>query len=63
MSKQRTVGYRKYVKRDTVPEIYTIYKNQYLYELIEECLHNIERECDLVRDEEKLKKLEKSKEM
>jgi len=56
MSKRRTVGYRKYVKRDTVPEINTIYKKEYLYELIVECLYNIEIECDLVRDEEKLEK-------
>jgi len=48
MSKRRTVGYRRHAKRDTVPEIYTIYKKEYLYELIKEYLHNIERECDLV---------------
>jgi len=41
------VGYRKYVKRDTVPEMSTINKKVYLYELIEECLHNTKRECDL----------------
>jgi len=28
MSKSRTVGYRKYVKRDTVPEINTINKKR-----------------------------------
>jgi len=58
MPKRRTVRYRKYVKRDTVPEINTIYKKEYLCELIEECLHNIERECNLVQDGEKLKKLD-----
>jgi len=28
MSKRRMVGYRKYIKRDTVPEINTIYKKR-----------------------------------
>ena len=37
-------------------------KKEYLCELIEECLHNMERECDLVGDEERVKKLEKFKE-
>ena len=30
---------------------------------MEVCLHNMERECDLVGDEEWVKKLERSKEM
>ena len=38
-------------------------KKEYLCELIKECLHNMEREHDLVGDEERVKKLEKSKEM
>ena len=36
-------------------------KKEYLCELIEERLHNMERECDLFGDEERVKKLEKSK--
>ena len=38
-------------------------KKEYLCESMEECLHNMERECDLVGEEERVKKLEKSKEM
>ena len=66
MFKSRTAEYRKYnnIKGDTINIIIIILmKKEYLCELIEECLHNMEKECDLVGDEERVKKLEKSKEM
>ena len=57
------MGYKKYIIGETIPNINTNNEKEYLCELIEECLHNMERECDLVGDEERVKKLEKSKEM
>ena len=62
MPKSRMGGYRKYVKWDTILAILLI-KKEYLCELMKECLHMMDRECDLVGEVEKVKKLEKSKEM
>ena len=56
MLKSRTAGYRKYFIGDTIPNINAINEKRKLLELIEECLHNniMERECDLVGDEERV---------
>ena len=57
------MGYREYIEGDTIPKTNTINKKEYLNELMEDCLHNMERECDLVGYEERVKKLKKSKEI
>ena len=63
MLKTRTAGYREYIEGIQFQKQILLTKKEYLNELMEDCLHNMERECDLIRYEERVKKLKKSKEI